>query len=127
MTLVPNSYIASVKTRKLNSLQAGRGMAALMVVLYHAYIKYGFGGSGFTGHIFSLGFAGVDFFFVLSGFIIAYTSYPFIGNKEKTIFFIRKRFLRVYPIYWVYLVVVVSVCFIQYHDPHIFESFWKTI
>ncbi len=114
-------------TKKLNSLQAGRGIAALMVVLYHANIKYGFGGNHFFGHMFSLGFAGVDFFFVLSGFIIAYTSYHFIGHKEKTISFIRKRFLRVYPIYWVYLMVVLAVCFLQYHDMHIFDNIWKTI
>ena len=113
--------------KKLNTLQAGRGIAAFMVLLYHANGAYGFGGRGHLGHIFSFGFAGVDFFFVLSGFIIAYTSLPFIKAQNGAAIFLRKRILRIYPIYWVYLFVAVIIGYLQYHDLNIFEHFWKTL
>jgi exopolysaccharide production protein ExoZ len=116
-----------VQPKKLNSLQAGRGIAAFMVVLYHANGKYGFGGRHLLGHIFSFGFAGVDFFFVLSGFIIAYTSFHLIGRKNGLQVFARKRFLRVYPIYWLYLLVAVIAGYFFYHDNHVFDNFWKSV
>jgi peptidoglycan/LPS O-acetylase OafA/YrhL len=40
-------------------------------------------------------------FFVLSGFIIFYIHQGNIGKKEKFKEFIVKRFVRIYPIYWV--------------------------
>lgn len=110
-----------MKLKKLNSLQAGRGLAALMVVLYHANGRYGFGGRRHLGHIFSFGFAGVDFFFVLSGFIIAYTSFHLIGQKNGIGLFLKKRIIRIYPIYWFYLIVALVVGFIQYQNLHIFD------
>jgi len=86
-----------LKLKKLNNLQAGRGIAAL------------------------------DFFFVLSGFIIAYTSISFFGQKNGAILFLKKRFIRIYPIYWVYLLVAVIFGFIQYRDPHIFDHFLNIV
>jgi exopolysaccharide production protein ExoZ len=116
-----------MQPKKLNSLQAGRGIAALMVVLYHANGRYGFGGRHLLGHIFSFGFAGVDFFFVLSGFIIAYTSFHLIGRENGLQVFARKRILRVYPIYWLYLTVAVFAGYFFYQDNHVLDNFWKTI
>jgi exopolysaccharide production protein ExoZ len=51
-------------------------------------------------NLFHFGWAGVDFFFVLSGFIIFYTNRSDIGNKKRVKKFILKRFARIYPIYW---------------------------
>ena len=113
--------------KKLNTLQGGRGIAAMMVLLYHANGAYGFGDRHLLGHIFSFGFAGVDFFFVLSGFIIAYTSIPLFNTENGVRIFIKKRFLRIYPIYWVYLLVAIIIGFFQYHDLNVFENFWKTL
>ena len=56
------------------TLQGGRDIAAFMVLLYHANGAFGFGGRQTLGHFFSFGFAGLDYFFVLSGFIIAWSS-----------------------------------------------------
>jgi exopolysaccharide production protein ExoZ len=82
--------------QKLNSLQLYRGLASLLVVLHHANIildrelhKDG------SFKIFHFGWVGVDFFFVLSGFIIFYIHQGDIG----------KRFVRVYPLYWLVLAV----------------------
>lgn len=116
-----------MEKKKLNGLQCGRGIAALMVVLYHANGGYGFGDRHFLGHIFTFGFAGVDFFFVLSGFIIAYSSIELIGKKGAIIYFLKKRFIRVYPIYWIYLFVGILFGIKYFINIHLFEYFWKTI
>ena len=63
---------------KLESIEAGRGVAATAVVLHHASASANaFSGQGpqVLTSIFDLGYLGVDFFFVLSGFIIYYSSY----------------------------------------------------
>ncbi|MDY0743272.1 acyltransferase [Paucibacter sp. R3-3] len=84
----------------LKSLQAGRAIAALMVVLYHmgpAVEKY-FGLGALAA---PWGRAGVEFFFVLSGFIIASAHWDDIGRLDRLGRFAWKRFVRIYPIYWV--------------------------
>ena len=68
---------------KLSGVQIARGVAALTVVLYHA--TRGLSLPQYLGYIpfdNSLGFghAGVDFFFVLSGFIIMYAHTADIGK-----------------------------------------------
>ena len=59
--------------KKLHLIQIFRGIAAMSVVIYHlgrsaeAYFHV-----KLLGDFFSFGYMGVDFFFVLSGFIITY-------------------------------------------------------
>jgi len=60
----------------INSLQLGRFLAAMVVVVHHAVISTtAFVAAPPTNVQFMLnyGFLGVDFFFVLSGFIIHFT------------------------------------------------------
>lgn len=84
----------------LQSIQASRALAALMVVLFHLGLvieKY-FGASPVSV---PWGRAGVDFFFVLSGFIIATAHWEDIAKPERLGRFIWKRLVRIYPIYWI--------------------------
>jgi len=46
--------------------------------------------------------AGVDLFFVISGFIIVYASEPLFG-KANAAEFLRRRTLRIVPLYWLAL------------------------
>ena len=87
----------------INSIQFLRGFAALAVVVHHTggYVKLYFKPTLFFGDYFSLGFAGVDLFFVISGFIIHFTSKNYLNNPSKLTEYLKKRFVRVYPIYWV--------------------------
>ena len=55
------------------------------------------------GGLLSFGRAGVDFFFVLSGFIITYAHQTDIGRPDRLSRFWRKRLLRIYPAWWVAL------------------------
>lgn len=77
--------------RKLQSVQILRFVAASMVVILHATVH---GNSGFV-----VGSAGVDIFFVISGFIIARMLPAKTAGQ-----FVADRVTRIYPIYWLLLI-----------------------
>ncbi len=86
---------------KLGTLEIGRGLAALLVCLYH-YIGYSYAYFGEYGALEWLrgGNAGVQYFFVLSGFIMLWIHQKDFGEKARTRRFFEKRFIRLYPIFW---------------------------
>jgi peptidoglycan/LPS O-acetylase OafA/YrhL len=90
--------------KKLGWIQAFRGLAAILVLLYHVnpILQRNFNLSFFAG-IFEFGFSGVDFFFVISGFIIFYIHHSDLGISSKVRTFLSKRFIRIYPLYWLVL------------------------
>src|SRR3954452_3087325 len=49
----------------------------------------------------AFGFAGVDLFFAISGFIIVAVHYDQIGDPQYFRAYVRKRWTRIYPPYWV--------------------------
>ncbi len=75
-------------------LDSLRGLSAILVALYH------FNLAGHTGVVFfSQTWLLVDFFFVLSGFVISYNYRYFIIDKGTLIKFQMRRFYRVYPLH----------------------------
>lgn len=46
---------------------------------------------------------GVDFFFVLSGFIIIFAHSRDIGQPHRLRNYLTRRFVRLFPVYWVYV------------------------
>ena len=99
---------------RLDSLQVFRGVAALLVVLHHAgTFSVGHFGAPFLGNALDWGASGVDFFFVLSGFIIYFIHRPDLGRPERLRGFALKRLVRVYPIYWVACGVVIPLYFLS--------------
>ena len=92
----------------IEGIQILRAVAALMVVLHHARLSVP-GSDAWP----SFGAAGVDIFFVISGFVMAYTtsivsSRPVAevastGLLAKAGKFLRKRVVRVVPLYWLAL------------------------
>ena len=57
--------------------------------------------------VFQFGHAGVDLFFVISGFIILFVHYDDIGNPKRLGRYVSRRFSRIMPIYWVALAVTI--------------------
>ncbi len=87
------------KPGRLDGVEALRGMAAIMVLLSHAaHINQTDTGIPF-GNFWQFGRSGVDFFFVLSGFIISYIHAADIGRPAQFGAFWAKRLLRIYPAY----------------------------
>lgn len=103
--------------QKLNLLQVFRGLAAVMVILAHCDLIFNQNfQKDFCFKIFNFGGSGVDFFFVLSGFIILYIHQYDLGKKNKLKTFFIKRATRIYPIYWVVLTLKLSASFFFAYD-----------
>jgi peptidoglycan/LPS O-acetylase OafA/YrhL len=77
--------------KRFQELDALRGIAALLVVVFH-----------FTMHRpqselgFKYGITGVDLFFIISGFVI----FMSINNVNSAKEFVVNRITRLYPTYW---------------------------
>ncbi len=83
----------------LSCLQVFRGIAALGVVVYHAGLfTERQSGQVLLGGSFHFGELGVDFFFVLSGFIIAFVHGDELGQPACAPRYLARRFFRVYPL-----------------------------
>jgi len=119
--------------RQYASLQAGRGLAALLVVVHHVC----FFATG-TPHLWQRPAIarwtagpqlGVAFFFVLSGIVILTAHWKDIGNPASVPSYLWKRFRRIYPVYL--LVLAPVLCsqltssnpeFVYKHDPFVILS-----
>lgn len=86
----------------INTLTSLRFLFALMVFGAHCYVLSPF----FDAHVFKEGFVGVSFFFVLSGFIIAYNYQDKLQRKEisRRTFWVA-RIARIYPLHWLTLLI----------------------
>lgn len=85
---------------KIYSLQYLRALAALWVLLTHVLQELGIRPNG----VFFAGQWGVDIFFLLSGFIIYLTTRDHSSWKAFAI----KRVFRIYPAYWLCLIIYIS-------------------
>ena len=99
-----DEYIFRSEKNTIYSIQVLRGVAAVLVVLYHAtrFFSALYQVSPLGG-FFLFGFSGVHLFFVLSGFIIFTIHFHDIGKPIRYLPYIIKRFIRIYPNYWVTL------------------------
>lgn len=89
---------------RLSSIQALRAVAALMVTGAHA-ANYASDASARAGTTVDVGWtvigaAGVDLFFVISGFIMVYTTRGAWGSPQAAGQFFARRLLRIVPLYW---------------------------
>lgn len=94
---------------RLNTLQLLRAVAATLVFVFHLSDIFRTHGlvEGARG---TVGAAGVDIFFVVSGFIITWTAGQGRGR------FVLKRLARIVPLYWL---VTLGVCAIGMLAPHL--------
>lgn len=90
----------------LFTIQALRAIAAGAVVSLHALVML-VHNAGYSFEIPIFGASGVDLFFVISGFVMVYTTRGEFRQPNSTLSFIRRRIIRVVPIYWFYTTVLV--------------------
>jgi len=81
---------------RLPALTSLRFLAAFHVVIFHFQAMQVFLGPPWFQKLSSIGYVGVSFFFVLSGFILVYT---YAGRPMIPKDFWRARFARIYPAY----------------------------
>jgi exopolysaccharide production protein ExoZ len=94
---------------RIVSIQYLRGLAAVMVVCYHAIVSES-AYSGIIGpHVSGLA-AGVDIFFVISGFIMMSTT-----SRQTPFEFALKRVIRIVPLYWLVTFGVIALALSPWH------------
>lgn len=102
-------------SQRLDSIQAMRALAALLVTVRHAAQE--------AEHFFGIAIPfdstplsnGVDLFFVISGFIIYHSSDKFFVGDKRISRFLNTRFVRIVPLYYIFttLMVMVTIFFEQ--------------
>ncbi len=95
----------------LINIQFLRFVAAMLVVVYHCAPHIAATGAE-PGVLFdvgnAVGYAGVDIFFVISGFIMMHTTRGLSGPASSGQF-LRRRFARIYSGYWPFLLLALAV------------------
>ncbi len=99
--------------KQIGSIQILRAVAALMVVLTHAQddalneaVKAGL---GFAQTHLLPWVAGVDLFFVISGFIMVYASERLFATPGGPRAFLTRRVIRIVPLYWLVTAIMLVV------------------
>ena len=108
------------KTEVLYSIQSLRGIAASMVVLYHSSSKLP--DDSVLSSVRTIGNAGVDIFFVISGFVIYLTTQRSFSPADAHHFLLR-RIIRIVPAYWFYTTIAVAaaLCAPQLFGSYVFD------
>lgn len=101
---------------RYRSLQSLRAIAALLVVYYHAVLQLQSALGRPDSSLPLFGAAGVDLFFVISGFVM-WTSTA--GRSMRPLAFYARRLTRIVPLYWA---VTLAACAIAIAAPQLLRS-----
>ena len=124
MTTKTNTYLASKPRYEI--LDGLRGVASVIVVLFHAFETYS-GGAAYQ--IINHGYLAVDFFFVLSGFVVGY-AYDDRWDKMTVWGFFKRRLVRLHPM--VVMGTVIGLCLFYFGQNDGFpligvSEWWKVL
>lgn len=117
-----------MKNNRLLELDALRGIAALAVVVYHYFYRYNelHNRPDEIINWVYFGKYGAQFFFIISGFVIYWT----LSRVENPLDFLISRFSRLYPVYWVAVIItfsVVAVTGLPSKEVSIFEALFNLL
>ena len=106
--------------RQIAPIQRLRALAALMVVVGHtqteAIVAAAKAGLAFTPVALLPWGAGVDLFFVISGFIMVVASERLFAHPDGAKTFAARRLKRIVPLYWLFTTLYVAIQFVT-HKP----------
>jgi peptidoglycan/LPS O-acetylase OafA/YrhL len=118
-------YFKTVRQKHIPELDGLRGIAVLLVMCFHFGINQQWQHKTGTAYwsIASVGWCGVDLFFVLSGFLI--TGILFNSKSDPAYFknFYSRRALRIFPLYYstIILILIILPAFGAFKSPQYFE------
>ncbi|QDH78383.1 acyltransferase [Echinicola soli] len=101
-------YSIDGNVSRFEKLDALRGCFAILVVFYHFTYDIFDPENYLSNFIFSQSYIFVDFFFVLSGFVICHRYSDKLNDTKSFATFMKKRFIRLYPLL-VYSVLMYSI------------------
>jgi len=94
--------------KQIWSVQALRALAATMVAIAHLQSDLARIAAPTLPDGFVIGAAGVDLFFVISGFVIVYSSERMFGHSWAPGYFFLRRVVRIVPMYWIFTTVMLA-------------------
>lgn len=98
---------------RVRELDGVRGISIIVVVAFHLLKRADYFTNNETLHFLtslsSIGWVGVDIFFVLSGFLITSILLKTKGEKNYFKNFYVRRSLRIFPLYFVFIAVIISL------------------
>jgi exopolysaccharide production protein ExoZ len=122
-----SAQINMQQNQQVDYIQALRGLAAIAVVICHS--RFNFHGTGLedaSETFMRPGAMGVDLFFLVSGFIMVFTTEGMAGSLSDCVFFLIKRFSRIWPVYAIValsaLVIARPLLPVKLNWPNILES-----
>ncbi|MBE8716035.1 acyltransferase family protein [Cellvibrio polysaccharolyticus] len=108
---------SEIGKNRFNILDPLRFFAAMSVLVYHYSIFLKHSGAEWLLHTLSFGYLGVNFFFLLSGFVIIASA-----QNRNAIDFAVSRVIRLYPAFWICLLITVAaIYFIEEKKISIFD------
>lgn len=97
---------------RIAGIQVLRGLAAVMVLFYHLMFSEQLMSAPedcLLSPLLKTGAAGVDLFFVISGFIMVTVTRNKFGTGGAVPEFLYSRLSRVYPIYWLFTLAIIAL------------------
>ncbi len=89
--------------KHIPALDGLRGVAILLVISFHYFPQY---------PLFTLGWSGVDLFFVLSGYLITGRLLSSLEERDYFKKFYRNRVLRIFPLYYAVLLIFFAAIYL---------------
>lgn len=111
-----NSYLAPKPHYEI--LDGLRGVAAVLVVAFHLFEAHA--GGSHLEQIINHGYLAVDFFFMLSGFVIGY-AYDDRWNRMSVGTFFKRRIIRLHPM--VIVGSIIGAVFFIFRSLLVFQPF----
>ncbi len=90
--------------RRIDIIQLVRGIAALLVCFFHMKALLNTSAVRYGTLLFGSGSIGVQLFFIISGFIMVYTTRKSDGSPLFVKNFLIKRLIRVVPLYYIMVI-----------------------
>lgn len=109
---------------RLVPLDALRGVAIALVVFHHVGFRFPSAARGWLGDfLVAIGWAGVDLFFAISGYLITTILMRSAGKGALRDFYI-KRFFRIVPLYLLALLLFVAAALLTGNDREVLGRLW---
>ena len=115
-----------------SSIQILRGMAALFVVFFHVsemLLQYTDRQGIFCrfASLWHTGAAGVDLFFIISGFVMVQSTRDKFQKNGSSSEFMLRRIIRIVPLYWLYTSVMLVLVLLPFTLKNQVFSGWYTV
>jgi peptidoglycan/LPS O-acetylase OafA/YrhL len=97
---------------EIRALSGARAFPPLLLVLFHYCEANGYRGAGWFDHPVNKGYLWVEFFFMLSGFVLCYAyrpRWPDLRSGPAYLTFLKTRLARLYPLHFATLMVALAM------------------